>query len=259
MRNFKLNVSKKLFTNAGSDTVDLESIIKDIIATERQDPSPLEKELSYSYSAGSLTQGDNNEFLIATNGSGASAGLLAASAVTGIIASNTFSTGTTSAGSTAGYFTKSVIKYAVFGRCNLISNALVTVPVVSDDTDTFTVYFTIDSDPNLFTFNNSCVGIRYTHNVNGGRWQGFSRTSGGVETTVDLNIPVVALTSYLLKIEIDTDLQTQFSIDNIIQGIIDTNPPSVTACGTRLIILKSVGTNSRLLRVHNVKAKAIFP
>lgn len=101
--------------------------------------------------------------------------------------------------------------------------------------------------------NNNSVGIRHDDNTNSGKWLFFSRDNAGSETTVDTGITVVANTVYRGALYMDKARSEVrlFITDgtNIYQGRITGNMPNAVLAGARAIVVKSVGTSSRIFNV----------
>lgn len=219
--------------------------------------SPIGKPaLSYSWSAGSATTGDYGNFSFTSTGTGAS--FATQSPGSGILASGNMDTGTTSTGGTTAYFTKGTTDAALFGSAHMAANFLTTFLTASDATNDFTLYYAIDDASSTIALNNNSVGIRYNYNVNGGKWQGFSRDNAGSETTVDLGVTASTSTTYNLRVEIDkARSEARFYIDGVMRGRVTGNMPNAVGAGAHATILKSVGTASRAVRLHSMSMEAI--
>ena len=86
--------------------------------------------------------------------------------------------------------------------------------------------------------------FRYTHSVNGGRFQAVTR-SNSVETAVDTGITVAGVTSYKLEVVVNAGgSSAEFFVNGASVATITTNIPTAagreTGCG--LMLLRSVGT-----------------
>jgi hypothetical protein len=90
------------------------------------------------------------------------------------------------------------------------------------------------------------IFFRYTHNVNSGRFQIINR-SANTPTTLDSGITVVENTWYKLKIEITSNNEVTFFIDNVNVGSTSTNKPTV-ACKPSVKIEKQT-TNTTTARI----------
>lgn len=216
------------------------------------------KGVSYSASAASVSSGDWGDLNFTVVGSATNTGTAASS---GYPASWQFSTGTSSSSGYTAYFTRVVVSFSLFGDAHLSTSTLLSIPTLSDGTETFTVQTAIMNTPQGSTLaQNNQIGIRYTHGTNSGKWQGFSRDNAGSESTVDLGITVSAATLYSLRIEYDkARAEARFYINGAFAGRVTGNMPNAVACGARVMMLKSAGTTARTLNVHNFAAQAIYP
>jgi hypothetical protein len=95
------------------------------------------------------------------------------------------------------------------------------------------------------------VGFRYTHSVNGGEWQGVTR-SNGTESTLDTNVTATAAFQRLAFVVNGAASLVTFSIAGTTVGTISTNIPTGVSRALTFLpgqIVKSVGTTSRSLIV----------
>ena len=93
------------------------------------------------------------------------------------------------------------------------------------------------------------IYFRYTHNVNGGKWELVAEV-GGVETVADSGITVAANTWYNLRIETYGHTSATFYIDDVNVGTIATGlPEDANHTGVNIGIFKSAGTSTRAYRV----------
>lgn len=133
---------------------------------------------------------------------------------------------------------------AKFGGAQL--SWLVSAAVLSNATDTYT--WRVGWIDSLTTDSNHGLYFRYTHGVNGGRWECVTRRLG-VETVVDSGVAVAAATDYILRINVNADgSQAQFFINEALVATITTNLPQFrgNGSGPGMMVQKSTGTNSRL-------------
>jgi hypothetical protein len=214
---------------------------------------------SQSYYAGgtqSGTAGDHNELgfvnggAITLNGGNAS-----------WPSSLGMSTSTSPTGNVVLYFPKGSNTYTQYGTSHIWLESFVSLSTLSDGTESYTAMASITTSPNSATLDvNNSIGIRYSHGLNSGKWQGFSRNNVGAETLIDLGVTVVAGTTYTLRIELDKgNTEARFYINGAYIGRIAATMPTANACGARLLILKSLGATAREMRMHNFSAGAIYP
>lgn len=215
------------------------------------------KGVSYLFSAGSTSSGDWGQFAFGTFG-GSTGVLNASTSETQAVAGIILNTSTGSAGASFIYFVKTINQFACFAGGHIYGSLFCRIPTLSDGTNTYTIYFTIDSSSNSATLNNNSVGIRYTHGTNSGKWEGFSKNNSGTESTVDLGVTVAVDTAYLLRVEINKGKnEVRFYINNEMKGIVTGSMPNAVTVGVRALILKSAGTSSRALYAHTMSGGSI--
>lgn len=201
------------------------------------------------FSPGSAVVGDQQDFTFTATGTGAVIGTANASfAIPGAL---TFTLGTTSTGSC--YMShKTINRPYSLSEMTMFGTTTISIPTLSDATNRFSVNFSFDSNPGNNLINNNSILIRYSDNLNGGNWQGVSRSNTGVESTVDLGVVVNAAQVYRLEIHIDKALsQAMFYVDGLYRGKVTTNLPIASqSVGPRLLMLKSTGTTSRTMNIH---------
>ena len=95
-------------------------------------------------------------------------------------------TGTTTTGNATLYLSKTVLNPTAFGSAHIVTSTLLHLPNLSVGTNTFTSQFALIPSPSSTTLAvNNSVGIRYSHGINSGKFEGFSRDNGGTESTID--------------------------------------------------------------------------
>ena len=212
------------------------------------------RNLFYQWSPGSSTAADWGDF-------GFFQSVVSQAATSGLPASFDIGTSTTSTGLALAYFGKSLSSISVFGDAHLSYSTFLSIPVLSDGTNSFTAAAQITTSATSLGLNyNNAVGIRYNHATNSGKWEGYSRSNSGTESTIDLGITVTANQLYRLGIEVDKTLsEIRFYVDDVFIGRVQSNLPDPVGCSPRVIIAKSAGTTARLFRIHNMATQAIYP
>ena len=220
------------------------------------------KGVSYNISYGSTTAGDWGNITMTSAGTGASSA--SNDAASGAIGYWSFATGTTSTGAWYIYAPKGSTQAGFFGDAHMYAQSTITIPTLSDGTETFYVMSEITNavttSNNTGTPNNNSVGIRYSHGLNSGKWQGFSRGNSGTESTVDLGTTVATNTVYTLRTEIDyARSEARFYVNGVMLGRVTGNMPNAVVCGPKTWIQKTAGTTARTLRVHKILFQSIYP
>lgn len=183
------------------------------------------------------------------SGSGASGntGTAASPNHPGILVLNT---GTTTTGRAA-LITNTSVQSIQLGGGRVRFGVCFRLPVLSDGTDTFTIRAGT-TDSSTGNDGNHAILFRYSHGVNGGRWEGVTR-DGGAETALDTGI-TVDTNFHTLEWEVNADASSvEFFVDATSAGTITTNIPSIATSRLHTLspasILKSAGTTARTLQV----------
>lgn len=132
------------------------------------------------------------------------------------------------------------------GGARMVYNARVLAcDILSDATDSFTTYHGFGDTDDGST---DAVFFRYTHSVNGGRWQAVCRSNGS-ESWADTGVAVVANTFAWLTIEINAAAnEANFYINSTLVATRTTNIPTGVGRSLGVIaanILKNAGTSAR--------------
>lgn len=212
----------------------------------------------YDLSFGSPTSGDWAVLTWGSSGTGAVQSF--AQATSGLPGAMTAGTGTTTTGITYVSISKTLTTPVWFSGSHIAVHSNVSVPVLSDGTNTFTVGVQITATPTSTSFAaNNTVGIRYSNGINSGKWEGFSKDNSGSETTVDLGITVVAGTLYVLRVELNKEnTEVRFYLNGVMSGRITANLPSSVAVAPRWVIIKNAGTTARLFYCHRFALEGIY-
>lgn len=172
-------------------------------------------------------------------------------------------TSTSATGTSTLYFTKTVVNPFYYTSSALIANAWVYTPVLSNDdaVNTYTFQFGFVPTPTSTTLAvNNSIAIRYSHNINSGKFEAFTRNNSGTETTLDLGTTVAVNTKYLLTICYDkSGTEARFYVNGVYGGRITTNLPNAVATGVRALIIKTASTTSRSFDVARLRAYSVYP
>lgn len=202
----------------------------------------------------SNTASDYSELSTATSGGSISNTTSSANTFGGL----TLSTSTSSTGAAEIYHTSGSFTY--FNKAFIYTQCNVNFPALSDGTNTYTYEYRITNNPgNTATGGNSSCGIRYTHGTNSGKFFGFTKNSGGSETTIDLGVIVAANKNYTLRIEVDIEGYTYWYIDGAAVGFGWQTGPSLATCTSSHVIVKSAGTTARTAILQSFLTGAIYP
>lgn len=211
----------------------------------------------YYMPSGSSTAGDNNQIVFAFVGTGTGA---ATASTTSVPAHYLFGTASSATAGALAYFSKTSITFSAFGSAHISAFALISIPTLSDATDTYTIEVQITNAPSATALeSNNMVGIRYSHGVNSGKWEGFTQDNAGSESVSDLGVTVATDTLYLLEVSIDkARTEARFYINGIFRGRVTGNIPNAVVAGAKTTIVKSVGSATRTMRLHTFGSYAIY-
>lgn len=224
-------------------------------------PSMQEGAVSYWHSVGgSITAADISDLGFATSGTGA--GVTTSSPQRYLPAGRILSTGSTALGLATMHLAKTVGGVGVAGYSYLAATGAFSLEEASVSTQRFTFQAALTGSPTgaILTANNT-VGIRYSDNINSGKFEFFSRNSSGEETVVDTGVTVgdsVGNDAYSYAVSISPDLsEARCYINGLFVGRITSNLPATDAAlGHRVGIFKSVGTDSGRVFVSKMTALA---
>jgi hypothetical protein len=121
------------------------------------------------------------------------------------------------------------------------------ITALSDGTQTYTITFGFHDNPATAGDATDGAYFRYTHSVNGGRWEAVTR-SNTTETAQDTTISPTADTFQVFHIEVNSDAtEAKFYINGVLRNTITTNIPSGSGRLTNISfkIEKSAGTTER--------------
>lgn len=133
--------------------------------------------------------------------------------------------------------------------------------VLSDETNSYYFFFRIADNPSSgFWDQNNSLGIRYRHGVNSGRWQCYSRSNGGTDTTLDSGITYDVNTEYELTVTLNkTNTEATYFINGVVVGRITSNLPTAIGVGVSSNLEKLSGNSARSLLVYRFMGAAIAP
>lgn len=174
----------------------------------------------------------------------------------------TLETGTTSSGVSTIYIAKNNFAFSSFGGAMMVGGGTVSMGTLSTSAQRYTAQVSLLPGANSGTLAvNNSVGIRYSDNVNSGKWQCFTRNTSGTETTVDSGITVATNTLYLLRVQVNkSNSEVSFFINNVLVGRSTTNLPTTgTLAGLRVMGIASVGTTNKIVTCYGLFGTCIYP
>ena len=171
-------------------------------------------------------------------------------------------TGTAATGTSGIYIPKNNFTFGSFGGCAIFAFSEAYIPTLSTSAQRFTYKLELLPGANSTTNAvNNAVGIRYSDNINSGKWECYTRNNAGTESVLDTGVTVATNTIYSFEIFVNKSLsEVQFKLNGAIIGTITSNlPTSGTLAGLRAIAIKSVGTTLRLVNLLSIGAVSIYP
>ncbi|HMX38897.1 MAG TPA: hypothetical protein PKD78_01175, partial [Saprospiraceae bacterium] len=215
------------------------------------DAATPQKKFGRNVVAGSITAGDWGEIDLVTSG-GTITDFAANSNVPSAFSLNT-STSATGKSYILGAKTVNALFRSGYGY--LYFRAVVTIPTLSTGTQHFLSYNGLLSSANSTNEGGgNYVVIQYRHDLNGGRWEGWSASSTDIGM-VDLGVTVVAGTPYTLEIYLNKQrTEARYYIDGVYRGRRTTVlPDDGTIMRPTCGIHKTAGTTSRSVYVHELE------
>lgn len=208
------------------------------------------KSIFYQASGGSSTSGDWGNLSFGGTSVGASV-----SPRNWALSTLTSTTGASYIG-----FSKTITDIASFGSSHMYFQAMLSLDNLSTGTETYEFDFSITSDITAFPYANNSTGIRYTHSVNSGKFQMYSKDSGGSVAVADTGVTVTAGELYGFRIDFDKSrTELRGYINNTPIGRLASGLPSAGDAGVRIAINKSAGSTARVARVYSLASCFIFP
>lgn len=147
-----------------------------------------------------------------------------------------------------------------FGSSHLFGRQIIYTPnAVSDGTNDYYYFLRFADNPmSGFWDQNNSFGLRYTHDVNSGKWQAYSRSTGGTDSVADTGVTFSADTKYDLAISINKSLsEATYWINGSVVARITTNLPSATSCNLSTQLEKTAGTTPREVKMWKFTAFGI--
>lgn len=215
------------------------------------DAATPQKKFGRNVVAGSITAGDWGEIDLVTSG-GTITDFAANSNVPSAFSLNT-STSATGKSYILGAKTVNALFRSGYGY--LYYRAVVTIPTLSTGTQHFLSYNGLLPSANSTNEGGgNYVVIQYRHDLNGGRWEGWSASSADIGM-VDLGVTVVAGTPYTLEIYLNKQrTEARYYIDGVYRGRRTTLlPDNATIMRPTSGIHKISGTTSRSVYVHELE------
>jgi hypothetical protein len=171
-------------------------------------------------------------------------------------------TGSTPSGGSGMAYVRELEEMAYVGTCHMVAKTYCKTPAVLSDASNSYYYFLrlADFPSSGFWNQNNSLGIRYRHEVNGGRFECYSRNGSGTDVTVDSGVLVEANKDYELAVTLNkTNTEATFFINGAVVGRITSGLPSGVAVGPSQQLEKTAGSSARSWKVYRFIGAAIAP
>ncbi len=220
----------------------------------------LRRSVHYDKSAGKVPQAANDDIQLDIFGSLTPA--VAGPSATAPFTSWNFNTGTNQSGGLGLFYAKSSEEMAYVTGAHMVGKMHFRSPaVLSDETNSYYFFLRLADLPSSgFWDQNNSLGLRYRHAVNGGKWQCYSRSGSGTDTTVDTGIPFAVNTDYEVMVTLNkTNTEATFFINGQVVGRITSNLPAATGLGVSCHLEKLTGNSARSALVYRFMGAAVAP
>jgi len=171
-----------------------------------------------------------------------------------------FNSGSSPSGGLGLFFPKSSEEMAYVSSTHMVTRAHFKTPIALGDA-TNNYYFIVriaDSPSSGFWDQNNSLGIRYRYDVNGGKWQCYSRSGSGTDAVADSGIAFDVNTEYELMVTLNkSNTEATYFINGTVVARINTNLPSATSLGATVQFEKTSGSSARAFLVYRFMAAAI--
>ena len=212
-------------------------------------------DVEYAWAAGSTTAGDWGSVIFTAINSGTTNTTTNSSGTTP--AAQRISTASTSTGGGLIGFQKTIQSLTMKGTGHVYTEAFFGTSNLSTSGERYTAGVFLGNSAGASFVGNNTVGVRYSDDINSGKWELYAVNGGGTVTTQDLGVTVAGSTSYKIRIEYSDDgNEARAYINEELKGIVSgsANMPSASVgLFPRMQIIKSVGTIARGLECYSLK------
>ncbi len=173
-----------------------------------------------------------------------------------------FNTGSSTGGGLGLFFVRSAEAMAMVGGAHIVAKMHFKSPAeLSDNTNQYYMFLRIADIPfSGFWDQNNSLGLRYRHNINGGKWQCYSRDGSGGETVLDTGIPFEVNTEYEVLVTLNkTNTEATYFLNGAVVGRITANMPAAVNVGPSNHLEKLSGSSARSALIYRFMGAAIAP
>ena len=156
-------------------------------------------------------------------------------------------TGTTTTGYTIGYHCGGGgINMVRFGTAAFTMKWRLAVSAVSDGTDTYHISFGFSEAASSSKDMTDGAYFTYTHSVNSGNWQAVTASASTRTTTNLATPPSTSFQTFEIRVN-EAATEVTFYLNGTLVATHTTNIPTADTVGVNINIVKSAGTNERIL------------
>ncbi|MBK7409048.1 MAG: hypothetical protein IPJ40_13910 [Saprospirales bacterium] len=170
--------------------------------------------------------------------------------------------GSTPSGGSGMAYARQTEEMAYIGTSHIVAKTFCKTPaVLSDASNSYYWFLRIADNPSSGFWNqNNSLGIRYRHEVNGGKFECYIRDGSGNDTVMDSGVTVETNKEYEMAVSLNkTNTEATFFINGVVVGRITSGMPSPIAVGPSLQLEKTAGTSARSWKVYRFIGAAIMP
>lgn len=168
--------------------------------------------------------------------------------------------GTNATGDMCLYFSKTTDAYAYASTSHIVNKCTFFTPsALSNGTQRYRIRHILSALPgSLLTNVNNTAGIRYSDDLNSGKFELYCRDNSGTETTADSGVTVSVSTMYDTAVSINKSRnEVTFWINGAVVGRITVNLPQAGVIGGGIQFMKTVGTGTVTFYAQRLMAAAI--
>lgn len=168
--------------------------------------------------------------------------------------------GSTASGGAGVLYPREIEDMAWVSGAHIVARAYIrSAATVSDATNDYYYFLRIAANPSSgFWDQNNSLGLRYTHDVNSGKWQAYSRDNGGTDSVVDTGITYAVDTNYELLVTLNkSNTEATYFINGAVVARITANLPTTVAVGPSQQLEKTAGTSARSIKSFRFQGAAI--
>ena len=171
-------------------------------------------------------------------------------------------TGSTPSGGCGMAYVREKEEMTYVGTTHMVAKTYCKTPAtLSDGTNSYYWFLRLADFPSSGFWNqNNSLGIRYRHEVNGGKFECYVRNASGTDVTVDSGVTVETNKEYEMAVSLNkSNTEATFFINGVVVGRISSGLPGGIAVGPSQQLEKTAGSGARSWKVYRFIGAAIAP